>query len=550
MAELFQYDKVWEVHLTFTPEQWAAMEPKGGNMNPFGGPPQGSGAPDGRGGPGGGFGGGLGGAPGGPGGTPGGGFGGPPGGGPGGPGGGRGNFLLGPEGGRNGLSAAMGIEFPDARADVEIAGVKYAGVTVRYKGNASFMQSRNDLKKSMKITFQGAAPGPGGLHKVNLHSNAADISSMVEPLSHKLFLDAGVPESRTAYARVRLTVPGKYDNQFVGIYSLVEDPDEVFMKDRFGAAAGAIFKPVTQELFNDLGDDWKAYNQIYDPKTKASDADKQRVIEFAKFVTHAGDAEFAAKLGDYLDLEEFSRFMASTVYLATLDSILTMGQNFLVHLDAESHRFQFIGWDLDNSFGQFALAGTQEQREQLSINHPWRGKNRFLERVFKVEDFQKVYRARLAEFSDSIFKPGRIAQQVDAVAAAIRPSVQEESAVKLARFDRAVAGEITATSSMMFGGGGPGGPAPAGNPAFGGPGGGPAGNANFGPGGPDGPGAGGPPGGMAPGGMSSGTPIKPFVVARAKSIIDQLAGRSAGLEIPEMGGFGGPGGSGGTPTAP
>src|SRR5689334_18489970 len=27
-AELFQTDKVWDVHLKFTPEEWAAMEPK------------------------------------------------------------------------------------------------------------------------------------------------------------------------------------------------------------------------------------------------------------------------------------------------------------------------------------------------------------------------------------------------------------------------------------------------------------------------------------------------------------------------------------------
>ncbi|MEW6156977.1 MAG: hypothetical protein AB1813_06055, partial [Verrucomicrobiota bacterium] len=46
-AELFQMTKVWTVHLTFTPEQWEAMEPKGGSGF-FGGPGGG-----GRGGPGG-----------------------------------------------------------------------------------------------------------------------------------------------------------------------------------------------------------------------------------------------------------------------------------------------------------------------------------------------------------------------------------------------------------------------------------------------------------------------------------------------------------------
>src|SRR4051812_24270685 len=34
-AELFKTTAVWNVHLTFTPEQWAAMEPKdGGALGP------------------------------------------------------------------------------------------------------------------------------------------------------------------------------------------------------------------------------------------------------------------------------------------------------------------------------------------------------------------------------------------------------------------------------------------------------------------------------------------------------------------------------------
>src|SRR4051812_26411431 len=36
-AELFQETKVWTVHLTFTPEQWETMEPKGGGMRGGGG---------------------------------------------------------------------------------------------------------------------------------------------------------------------------------------------------------------------------------------------------------------------------------------------------------------------------------------------------------------------------------------------------------------------------------------------------------------------------------------------------------------------------------
>jgi hypothetical protein len=156
------------------------------------------------------------------------------------------------------------------------------------------------------------------------------------------------------------------------------------------------------------------------------------------------------------------------------------------------------------------MAGTQQQRENLSIQTPWRGANRFLERMFKNETFKKLYIAALTEFSKSIFQPQRFIQQVDELAAAIRPAVQQESEEKLARFDKVVAGEPV----ERFGfGGGPGGPRHAGGLRFG------------------------------PRGMQPAKPIKGFVVARAQSVTDQLSGKSQG-EVLSEGGFGGPPGGG------
>jgi hypothetical protein len=236
----------------------------------------------------------------------------------------------------------------------------------------------------------------------------------------------------------------------------------------------------------------------------------KRVIEFAKLVSHADDAQFAARVGDYLDLDETARYMAVTVWLSTLDSILGMGQNFYVYLDAKTNKFEFLPWDLDHSFGQFGMQGNQEQREGLSIHHPWRGDNRFLERLFKVEGFKKLYLAKMDEFDKTIFEPQRFYKQVDAIAGVIRPAVADESPEMLKRFDKVVAGEAVEPASR-FGGRG--------------------------------------------GGMVGANPIKRFVDARAKSVVDQVAGKSDGQALvggfrgggERRGGGGGMGGPGGGP---
>lgn len=414
---------------------------------------------------------------------------------PGGGGGGMGGLaamLQGPEGKRNGLASAMGIEFVYVHADLEFEGRLLRDVAVRYKGNGTFMESRGSLKRSLKIDLNKYAKGQalGDVTKLTLQNNVTDASWMNEVLSYRLFRDAGVPAPRTTYARVFVTVPGKFDRKYFGLYSLSENVDKQFAERNFGTKRGAIFKPVTPNLFADLGPDWSKYTQTYDPKTDLYDEQKQAVMELCRLVTHAEDAEFAARIGHRIDLHEFARYMAVTVWLSDLDGLLGLGQNVYLHLHPKTHLIQFIPWDQDHSFGQFPR-GNQEQRDNMSIHHPSASQGRFLDRMFKVEAFKKLYLARMEEFSKTIFQPDRLARQVDEIAAAIRPAVLEESQSKVARFDKAVAGEILSGGGFGF---------------FGGP------------------------------GIKT---IKPFAVARTKSVSDQIAGTSEGQTVP---GFGFPGG--------
>ena len=162
------------------------------------------------------------------------------------------------------------------------------------------------------------------------------------------------------------------------------------------------------------------------------------MIQFAKLVTHASDAEFDAKVDDYLDLDAFARFMAVTVLLSNRDSILGMGQNYLVYLQPGTRRFLFMPWDLDHSFGQFM--GGPNDAAQLDIRKPWNGSVRFLERVFKVNAFMRLYLGHVRTFNASIFAPGRLLAQVDELAVILRPAIAEESAEKLQLFDQVVSG--------------------------------------------------------------------------------------------------------------
>lgn len=387
-ADFFTPTKVWKAHLTMSAEAWQAMQPKYGGGGGFG------------------FGGGR---------------------------------FLGPPGGRNGVAARQGIEYTYVHAALQIGDWTFRDVGVRYKGNGSYLRATRagGGKISLKVDLNKYVKGQqlAGFTTINFQNNITDVSWMNEVLAYRLYRDAGALAPRTAYAEVYLTVEGQHEKRYLGLYSISENVDENFFEERFGTKKGAIFKPSTQELFTDWGADWAAYNQSYDPKTDLTDAQKQRVIELGRFVSSASDTEFAARIGDFVDLDDFARYLAVLVWLANHDSLLQNGQNFYTYLHPDTNRIHFIAWDQDFSFGNTRNNGT------WSIFSSWSNSNRFLSRLSNVEAFRSKFLARMTDFAERLFVPERFAQQVAEIGPAIRPSVELEGMEWLPGLDQVIAGQ-------------------------------------------------------------------------------------------------------------
>ncbi len=273
---------------------------------------------------------------------------------------------------------------------------------------------------------------------LNFGNLSADFSCLSDALANEFFRDAGVPAPRTTFARMFLTIDGQFEERLLGLYVSIENPAAAWADEIFGVKGVALFKPVTPELFADLGGDWKSYDAVYDPKTKTSARQQQRVIEAAQLIAHAGEADFAKWIGECFDLREWARFLACEVTLAHYDGILAQGQNFLLYLDPRSDKFGIIPWDLDHSWGEFPFISTADGRERASIWHPWVGENRFLQRLFRIAEFNQLYRAELGRLLETLFVPERLNRRIDELAAIVRPAIAEESPQRLAKFETAV----------------------------------------------------------------------------------------------------------------
>src|SRR4051812_29730906 len=274
-AELYALTNIWIAKLKLTSEQWRAVQPK--SVPPA---PQ---LPDGK------------------------------------------MALRNPKASRSGLAGALGIDFPWSEGAFEFGDQRFERVGVRFRGNGTFLQSQYGNKQSYKVDINRANKNQrlAGRTTLNFVNAVPDYSYVKDALAEKLFRELGAVAPRTAYAYLTVDVAGHLTNQALGLYVLIEDIDANFAKDHFGTKDAPIFKPVTYNLFDAAAHDWKDYKAVYDVKTKATKAQWQRVEEFAQLVTHAEDEEFAKRVSEFLDLEEYAAFVAGHVLTSSYDGYLS-----------------------------------------------------------------------------------------------------------------------------------------------------------------------------------------------------------------------------------
>lgn len=394
----------------------------------------------------------------------------------------------------------FGVDFPWTRGELAFDGETFGDVGVRYKGNYTYMATARSLKKSLKLDLNKYVKGQklDGLNMLNLHCSVSDPSQAREPLSYAFFRDAEVPAPRTSLTELTLTVPGKYDKEFVGVYGLVEQIDKRFLQRHFKDGSGMLLKPEgLSGGLTHLGKSWRAYEDRYKPKDKPTDEQKQRLIDFTQLISNGADEAFAQEIGDYLDVEAFLTFIAANALLSNLDSYLVFGHNYYLYLVPDTNQFVFIPWDLDLSLATWPAAGTPEQLVELSIQHPHAGQNKLIDRLFAIPEHKERYLAIIKELAATSFSKKRLKENL----AEIEEALQEP----LAKEAKAVAARKEGRGGGGFGG-------------FGG------------------------------GQFGQSMPPRRFIELRTQSVEAQLAGNAKGFE-PKMfgGGFGRPPGGGGGP---
>jgi hypothetical protein len=104
----------------------------------------------------------------------------------------------------------------------------------------------------------------------------------------------------------------------------------------------------------------------------------------------------------------------------------------------------FIPWDLNLSFGGYVRVPAEEVA-RVSVDRPWIGRHRLVERVLRIEKYRRRYREILGQLNETLFEPDTLiarVEQLEGMMAAIRDLPKEPSNPSVARGALAEAPEL------------------------------------------------------------------------------------------------------------
>ncbi len=352
---VFPQDKVNQITITISPEDWAAMQE---DMTELFGEP----GDEAAGGPGGMMGGGPGGMP--------------------------GDFAPGaeappegfvpPEGfappagappGDNIRRADMTPENPMwAPATIEFDGNTWTDVGVRYKGNSSLTSGwrSGELKLPLKLDFdQFEDDNPAiedqrfyGFKQLSLANGFTDASFLRDAVTADILAEAGLPAAETAFYEVILDYgEGPVS---LGVYTAIEVVDDTVVERIFGSDGGNIYEAegAAATFAANTIDQIEESFQKENNEDAADYSDIEALFEVLHSEQRTSDpAAWRAQLESIFNVDSFLEWLAISAVIEHWDAYGNMSHNYYLYNNPETGQLEWISWDHNMALSSGGMGG-------------------------------------------------------------------------------------------------------------------------------------------------------------------------------------------------
>ena len=296
-------------------------------------------------------------------------------------------------------------------ADAVIFGEHVDDVGISPKGNSTLWFP--GTKKPFKLDMNFLLPEQEyrNLKMLLFHNNFGDPSMLREKMAYDMMQFAGVPGGFTAFVELWIDIRDDANPaDFVGVYTMVERPDKKYLANRFGREndSGNLYKADAwfEEGAADLayyGEDISAYPKprgelayalMYKDPAKADYEDIINLCYAIDGKQYETSEDFAQSLEKVFNVDSFLRYLAVIFLNLNFDQYPDTGNNYYLYNNPGTDKFEWIAWDMGNSWGMFGgeynhpIFGTEQSLGPLQYRP-------LFTQVFQVDEYRQTYKAYL-----------------------------------------------------------------------------------------------------------------------------------------------------------
>lgn len=323
--------------------------------------------------------------------------------------------------------------------DLTVDGVSFPQTGVRYKGNSSYFNVRNEggrkLPFNLKVNYVNKkARLTGGFETLKLSNVFRDPSFMREVLSYDIARKY-MPASRANYARVYV------NDNYLGLYNLTESVDNDFLKKFYGSKEGVLMKcdphwnenPLASCKKGDkaslqyLGNDSLCYYSLYELKSKDGWGE---LIALTKEINQRPE-----NLHEIMDVNEVLWMLAFDNVLVNLDSYLgRLCHNYYLFKDKHDIWHPII-WDMNLCFGGFRYTGiggplSNEAMQEMSVFTHFKEKNEkrpLVVQLLSNSHNRKVYLAHVRTIVEENFSNGWYKERINTIKLLVEEEIKRDT---------------------------------------------------------------------------------------------------------------------------
>jgi spore coat protein CotH len=368
------------------------------------------------------------------------------------------------------------------QADLWYGSTVVYDIAVRAKGNYKTVAEvyPDSIRCSLKadLNLLNAEQNLDGVKKLNFNNNWGDPSFIREVLGYELFRQMDVPAPRAAF--IDLWV----NEIHLGLYTMVEQVDKIFIQNNFSYTNGNLYKPekpagnlawTKADLEGDetgssgdinigggsLDDIINVVNgndssntdsdaadasliEQMGLKTNENKSDHSLLFSLLDILNNEPDDTFPIKIGQVLDVDEVLRFLAVSSVLVHLDNYIGSGENY--YLYDNNGKFVIIPWDLNLSFGTYRIDLAMEQVIDFYIDEPTCGAisaKPLVNRLLSNSTYLEKYHSYIQNLLDGGFDVDTMNARIDELVGIIHSYVEDDDTrfYSMSQFEKGISGQ-------------------------------------------------------------------------------------------------------------